>query len=563
MTSCFLALAALLAPAPQDPAPEFAEPADEPTRDPQFRVVEGALPGPTLWTEGLALADVENDGDLDLFLARGEGWSGPGRVHQNGLFLNQLEEAPFRFADVSVERLGYSESHARDVATADVDADGLVDALFANGFNTAPPFLFINRADRPGFFRRENDTRGLTEALSSPTAAFGDVDDDGDLDLVLGDNGPRFLGTPGGRPRLYLNDGTGHFREEPDRLAAPLKVGSMGIHLADVDGDFAVDLLGPCRTDRYGLGHYLLLGDGSGYFRDASALLPETTGGVYEAQTGDLDGDRDVDLFFVSLARTEDPGSRFPLGEGPMVNGMLDGEEPGELRFTNGIAVGSDDDNDVVLLDHDADGDLDAFIGSLGAREKVLVNRFVETGQLAFAIEPGVIQELADPTLAMAAGDLDNDGDVDLVTVQGLERIGAEQPPCQVFENHGAPDQAPPRVLGVEAPERMDPMGPWVVHGAAQDDVLFDGETYVTAVARYALVADDADDPDLSTASTVVGLGVATALWRFELPDPAGSEPPGALVYQLVFTDRAGNATAADPVRVPLRAPERGRRRGR
>lgn len=458
-------------------------PGQEPAPPPIFRRLPDAFAGATSWTEGIAFADVENDGDLDVLLARGEGWSGPGRKHQNGLWLNGLETGAFALTDASVERLGWSESHARDVAIADVDADGWIDAVFANGFNTAPPYLFMNRGEeRPGWFRMESDVRGLTETLSSATAAFGDVDDDGDLDLVLADSGPSFLGPPGGRPRLYLNDGAGRFAEASERLAAPLEVGSMALHLADIDGDFDVDLFGPNRTDRDGHGHYLLLNDGTGHFRDASALLPATTGGVYEAEAGDLDGDDDLDLFFLSLERTDvsagGEGSRMPLGEGPVENRL----ERGTLAFSKHPAIGADDDNDVALFDYDQDGDLDAFIGSLGPREKVLRN----DGGLAFTLVEGVVEPIADPTLALGIADLDGDGAPDLVTVQGLERIGAEQPPCQVFLNGGPRDGRPPRVLAEqELGERATPRGPWVLHAAVQDDVISNGETWITAEAWF------------------------------------------------------------------------------
>ena len=63
------------------------------------------------------------------------------------------------------------------------------DLLYVNAFNTQVPYLFINRgASQPGFFDMESAARGLTEALSSGGAAFGDRDDDGDLDLIISDS---------------------------------------------------------------------------------------------------------------------------------------------------------------------------------------------------------------------------------------------------------------------------------------------------------------------------------------------------------------------------------------
>ena len=152
-----LACAALFAatpPSAQDDAPSY-----------QFVELEGAVEGPTYWTEGHAFADVEQDGDWDVFAARGEGLGSPGEKHQNGLYVNKLEEGGVRFVDEGRERLGPSQSHARDVAVADVDSDGWIDAVFANGFNTAPPFLFINRgAERPGWSEQRGRSRAPRRA---------------------------------------------------------------------------------------------------------------------------------------------------------------------------------------------------------------------------------------------------------------------------------------------------------------------------------------------------------------------------------------------------------------
>lgn len=497
----------------------------EPTA--QFQIVEGAFPGPTYWTEAVAFGDIENDGDLDVFFARGEGWTDPGRKHQNGLYLNKLEEAPFTFEDVSIARLGYAESHAKSVVTADVNGDGFIDVLFVNSFNSAPPHLFINRgASRSGYFKQESDLRGLSEALTSGNAAFGDPDNDGDLDLVLSDGGPIFLAAPGGRTRLYENVGDGFFRETPDRIGAPVKVGPMGVHLVDIDNDFDVDYFGPNRSGSSETGHYLMENNGSGYFYDVSAKLPETTGGVYEADVADLDGDGDLDLFFTSLSETKTEATRFPLGEGPMRNRLI---EDGVLGFEKGEAIGADDDNDIALLDYDQDGDLDAIIASLGPREKMFRN----DGDLKFALVDGVIEVVADPSLDLGLADLDNDGRVDLVTAQGLERIGAEQPPCQLFRNTGPRDERPPKVLAAEILTDPQPTaGPWVVRARVQDDVVCNMDTFVTGEIYYVLsaaplrvevvISYERIDQHVAAGTTLViknTTGAPATIWS-EDPDP-------------------------------------------
>ncbi|MHC4379444.1 MAG: FG-GAP repeat domain-containing protein [Planctomycetota bacterium] len=137
----------------------------------QFTFVN-VIPGPNRWTEGLEAADVDNDGDFDLFFADGDGFSTPGTQRQNVLVINQLESAPGTFTDESVARLGVNTSHARMAFTGDIDGDGWIDAMFANGFNTDLPFLYHNRgAGQPGFFDQEGTARGFTEIYATRATA--------------------------------------------------------------------------------------------------------------------------------------------------------------------------------------------------------------------------------------------------------------------------------------------------------------------------------------------------------------------------------------------------------
>ncbi|MEM7517325.1 MAG: hypothetical protein AAF368_10435, partial [Planctomycetota bacterium] len=127
----------------------------------QFQYQVGLLPG-TVWTEGVEAADVDNDGDFDLFFAEGEGFSFAGAQRQNKLMINQVQPgSALSFTDESVARLGVHLSNAKGVFTADIDDDGWIDAMFANAFNTDPPFLYMNRgAAQPGFFDEEGSVRG-------------------------------------------------------------------------------------------------------------------------------------------------------------------------------------------------------------------------------------------------------------------------------------------------------------------------------------------------------------------------------------------------------------------
>src|SRR5262245_47629155 len=78
----------------------------------QFQYQAGMIPGTARWTEGVEAADVDNDGDLDLFFADGEGLSSAGTQRQNVLEINKkIETGILSFADESVARLGVHTSN--------------------------------------------------------------------------------------------------------------------------------------------------------------------------------------------------------------------------------------------------------------------------------------------------------------------------------------------------------------------------------------------------------------------------------------------------------------------
>lgn len=471
----------------------------------QFTQLTGALPGPNRWSEGVVAADVDLDGDLDLFFANGDGFAGPGQQRQNTLVINQLvENGPNIYTDESVARLGVNLSHAKMAAVGDVNGDGYPDVLFANAFNTDVPFLYINRgAAQPGFFDMESATRGLTEMLNSAGAKFGDLDGDGDLDLVITDAGASLLGGAGAQPKLYLNDGAGFFTDVSGQLNAPTKVAQQDVSLVDVDNDWDLDVLLVNRAANANGTHYLLLNDGTANFTDQSTLVPNTSTSVYEAEAADLDGDLDRDLFFLSLG-----GFR----EGHMRNDL---EESGSLGFTSGtLQPGNVDDNEVAFLDYDVDGDYDVLVGSLGNRERIYRN----DGALTFVDVTGVIQNIGDSTLDVAVADLDGDGDYDFVTAQGESGNFTNR----LYLNSGPADTLAPVVVATDV---LEDAGTQRLVARVQDQVLDDGDTYVTAKALFARVNPTDVMIDV-TASGFVPSSVSVATGT-----------------RLIFTDNGSGAT--------------------
>ncbi len=539
-----LLLAAVLA---AGPATSYAQ---------QFVRENGWIPGTARWTEGVEPADVDNDGDLDLFFADGEGFSSPGTQRQNVLVINRLEIGVGNFADESVARLGVNLSHARGVASGDIQNDGWIDALFANGFNSDPPFLYVNRgASNPGSFLREDAARGLTESLSSASAQFGDVDNDGDLDAMICDSGNSYLGGSGAKTRLYFNDGAGFFSEAgPSGWNPPTKSAHMDVQLVDLDGDFDLDFFGPNRANNSGGNHYLMLNDGRGNYTDASSILPSSSSSVYEGDVADLDGDSDVDLFLVSIQS---------FSEGAMRNDFV---PSGSLGFTKFVESSGDDDNEIAFLDYDNDGDLDPLVGSLGSTEKVFRN----DGGMNFTELGNVIQSTNDSTLDLAVADVTGDGAYDIITAQG--ESNSAQWANKVYRNTGAADSIPPRILREETLPPLDD-SEYVVRVHVQDQALDDGNDWITASGVYVINtsfqsgAIDVNAGAFSNASLNVNVGTtvtwtnqdaaahsvvsSTALYPF---DSGSLSPGGTFSYTFVspgtytYADAVGGAGVAQVV---------------
>ncbi|MFT7669729.1 MAG: plastocyanin [Planctomycetota bacterium] len=440
----------------------------------QFQYQVGLIPGTARWAEGVESADVDNDGDLDLFFAEGEGFTGPGTQRQNTLVINQfVGSGTLSFTNESVARLGVHLSNAKGVATGDIDGDGYVDAIFANAFNTDRPFLYINKgAGQPGFYDEEGIARGLSEVLSSAGAGFGDLDSDGDLDLILNDVGSSFLGGAGDRPNLYINDGSGNFTEKTGAgWNPPVKKAQMDVQFVDVDNDFDLDFVGYCRGSNASGNHYLMLNDGNANFTNSSATIPNGSSSSYEAEFGDLDGDNDIDMFMVSMS-----GFR----EGAVKNNWIESGET-TLSYTTQTPLNvQQDDNEIALCDYDNDGDLDAFVGSLATKERIWKN----DGNIGFTADHGEMQTVGDSTLDCTFADLNNDGRYDFITAQGESNSGNWV--NKVYVNNGPVDTRAPEIRAVQqVGDLTSDFGPWVALGKAQDAVMDDGVNYVSATAHF------------------------------------------------------------------------------
>ena len=233
--------------------------------------------------KGVAFADIDNDGYVDLYVSNKGG--------ANKLFLNQGDG---QFVDITAqagEGLDYTGFSMGSVF-GDYDNDGLVDLYLATGgrYEIEANRLFKNLGN--GKFVDVTNAAGVGLKEFTYSASFVDYDNDGYLDIYCANYGP------GAKNVLYRNNGNGSFTDVTDAAGVgDLSWSWMGVW-ADIDNDNDQDLY--VVNGRYPVGepNRLYLNNGNGTFRevarDAGVADPHWGLG---ASFADIDNDSDLDLF--------------------------------------------------------------------------------------------------------------------------------------------------------------------------------------------------------------------------------------------------------------------------
>lgn len=473
---------------------------------------EAALPLTAEWTNKVEIADLNHDGRADLLFANGGDYDTPGKPLPARVFFNQGAGKAF---EEGTERVFGKELFlARVIKVRDVTEDGLPDILVGTTFGTQSR-LFVGL--REGGFRDATALHLPVLNASVGDAEFGDVDLDGDLDLVVADWGS---GSPmkneGGRVRLWLNQGFGRFAEATEQhMPAVLVRFCWELEWVDVDQDLDLDLL---VSSKRSPGSFLFLNDGKGHFEDVSAQrLPQFTNN-YEFEAMDLDGDSVLDLVTIN----DGPRFREHVFRGDGKGGFTDVTAAWWPEADNP----SFDDNMVTFLDFDSDGDADFLIGSLDGPDRLLVN----DGQGKLAAAAPVFQgDDTRGTLGIALADLNGDARLDVVHAQGENpRAEAEK---VFFGKSIAPDTAAPsiaqlRILGSEAPKAGQPFNLAVrVHDRKTPIADHDFRSVKLLVTQ----AGKTEELSMKWYGEL--------LWRANIASPKS----GKLTAQVVAIDAAGN----------------------
>lgn len=421
-----------------------------------YNGMTGKLFLPEITGSGAALFDFDNDGDLDVFLVQGNvlepntkpdatlfPWRGSvlprARLFRNDLVVAKDGSRTLKFTDVTEQSGIVAEGYGMGVTVGDINSDGWPDLYITNlGSNQ----MYLNKGD--GTFVDVTKKSGTDDSRWSTSAAFFDYDRDGWLDLMVLNYatfsvanspncyapttakdycGPKAFRAPGNR--LFHNKGNGAFEEVTIAAGLDKEFGhGLGVVTADFDDDGWTDIYVANDGDP----NQLWINQKNGTFKNEALLAGAAVNRDGQAEAGmgvdagDFDGDGTEDIFVTHLmdetntlyknlgkALFEDRTREAGLGM------------PGH-RFT-GFGT--------LFFDYDNDGWLDLLTANgavqllpelvrkgdpypLGQPNQLFHNdgkgTFVEVSD-----EAGAGFQLLEVSRGAAFGDIDNDGDTDLL----------------------------------------------------------------------------------------------------------------------------------------------------
>lgn len=405
---------------------------------------------PEIMGSGVGVFDYDGDGDLDVYFLQGNILAEKKEVSNslfpfpgntppsNQLFKNELSETgKLRFIDVTKEAGVGHEGYGMGIAIGDYNGDNFLDFYVTNfGSNV----LYRNNGN--GEFTDVTKEAGVDDPRFSASSTFLDYDGDGDLDLFLTNyvsftvKGNRTCGdvrrdycSPGVYEplpdRLFRNDGHGNFTEVTEEAGLGRAFGAgLGVIALDFNFDDRLDIY----VANDGTPNQFWVNKGDGTFEDLGLIsgTAYNEDGIAEAGMGvaaaDFDADGDEDIFVTHNKKETNT---------LYLNGQQAGFLDATYRF--GLAGPSSPNTGfgTIWIDYDRDGWLDLFVAN-GAvvidtvDVQQLSYPYAQKNQLFRNQGKGEFQEiradiggqaldLSEVSRGAVSGDIDNDGDIDIV----------------------------------------------------------------------------------------------------------------------------------------------------
>jgi hypothetical protein len=280
-----------------------------------------------------------------------------------------------------------------DAAAGDADSDGDIDLALALEFEQN--ILLLN--DGSGHFL-DGSARLPRDVHDSEEVAFADFDGDGDLDLIL-------VSEDDQTNEFYLNDGRGTFSDASDRIPV---TGTSNAHaVLDLNGDGALDIL----IGNHGINR-ALINSGDAHFSDESEARWQNNSPTQDLELVDVDEDGDLDVVVANEAQNQ----LYINDSGRLID-----------ETTDRMPIREDETREIKAADVDGDGDPDllvanvSFVAPWSRQDRLLLN----DGAGIFTDADSALPEDDRDHFTAQVIDLDNDGDIDIVTPLSLVRQGA------------------------------------------------------------------------------------------------------------------------------------------
>ncbi len=534
------------------------------------------------YSENFDFGDLDLDGDQDAVVADGDCCNDQNRLWVNMGFAQGGTLGYFE--DRTAQQFPAILDTTRDMDLVDYDSDGDLDIGVVNTSSSSNQTsrFWTNmggfQGGTAGFFQDQTALRwqelalnnGSTQCSSMPQAqvlasggfidwngdsVYGDLDNDGDLDLVHASYGPALSGVI--PSRIFFNDGQGFFREfnpschqqfgiavtngQPALWAqgtflegttnvlgesADIANTPMAVELGDFDGDFDIDfVLGSCRTPPPRLFRNMFAELGSLVWRDrtfAQLDSPPISSTSYEQEMGDMNGDGDLDLLGINWNAFFD---RYQDNDGTGVFGT-------PLILPNSSTA----DMDGELLDFNGDGNLDVLVANTAGPERLHagdgLGALVDVSSTELPLD-------SSSTRCTETCDIDQDGDFDVMVANNLGE------PNDLLLSVGTGFDSHPALLPrlEQAPSRAPSAQPTVVRVHAYDNCSWDVMRYNKMHVQYQVDGGEFTDQPMRHAGG--------QLFRGEIPGTL----VGQIAYRVKSRDEHGNVafsallsyTAANP----------------